>query len=342
MVEQHPGFTLSWPLESDHPTIAEQLAADLLLWKEPPGIRKALRERLLAAQITSRFGRTQLLGMVPEQRQLWTKRLWSRCSCAVYFQKPAGKLSLPEFIWLSALLDAPRPPSGSGPFSNVVNKSFAQGMLSATQATAAVNSQVNPSVPDKSSTDLAPAFSAAARDSLAGEDPHSAQAWGLKIITTLDYDLQQQATCALAEQLKRLGTHSSQPGFPASLDCGSSQITGRPFQRATSLAANSLAANAVILSPKSGKILAFVGDPNHSLIQFSSEATSRNAVNPTHPFNFIHAWNEPGNPRLGYPRAKTNPQNQFCRSAAHGRCACAQPWQTIMSFLPLNCSRAWD
>src|SRR3990172_4106922 len=44
-----------------HPTIAQKLVSGLLLYNEPPSWQRAIRERLLAAQITSQFGRTQII-----------------------------------------------------------------------------------------------------------------------------------------------------------------------------------------------------------------------------------------------------------------------------------------
>ncbi|MDO8753836.1 MAG: transglycosylase domain-containing protein, partial [Anaerolineales bacterium] len=44
-----------------HPTIAQKLVSGLMLYNEPPSWRRAIRERLLASQITSQFGRTQII-----------------------------------------------------------------------------------------------------------------------------------------------------------------------------------------------------------------------------------------------------------------------------------------
>ena len=52
---QHSGYAINgWRDPSLHPTIAERLVSDLLLYDEQPSIRRALRERILAAQVTAR------------------------------------------------------------------------------------------------------------------------------------------------------------------------------------------------------------------------------------------------------------------------------------------------
>lgn len=59
---RHPGFRLQGLTDPNaHPTLAQRLVADLLLYQEPPTLSRALRERLLAWQITSQFGRERIL-----------------------------------------------------------------------------------------------------------------------------------------------------------------------------------------------------------------------------------------------------------------------------------------
>jgi membrane carboxypeptidase/penicillin-binding protein len=53
----HSGADWStWNQPETHPTLAQKLVAELLLWHEPPSLRRALRERILAAQITANLG----------------------------------------------------------------------------------------------------------------------------------------------------------------------------------------------------------------------------------------------------------------------------------------------
>jgi len=59
---EHSGYTLAGLNNPDlHPTIAQQLVGSLLLWNESPSLQRALRERLLAAQITTEYGRSQVI-----------------------------------------------------------------------------------------------------------------------------------------------------------------------------------------------------------------------------------------------------------------------------------------
>jgi membrane carboxypeptidase/penicillin-binding protein len=53
------GFSTSGLQGGEHPTIAQRLVDDLILWNEPAGLRRNIRERLLAAQVTSKYGHEQ-------------------------------------------------------------------------------------------------------------------------------------------------------------------------------------------------------------------------------------------------------------------------------------------
>ena len=55
-------------------SLAEKLVVDLALWDEPKGLRRAFRARLLAAQLTHRFGREQVLEW--SEQPLW--ELWQQ------------------------------------------------------------------------------------------------------------------------------------------------------------------------------------------------------------------------------------------------------------------------
>ena len=56
-----PGYSLIGLTDPEqHPTLAQSLVAKFLLWDETPGLRRALRERILAAQVTAHFGREKV------------------------------------------------------------------------------------------------------------------------------------------------------------------------------------------------------------------------------------------------------------------------------------------
>jgi len=93
---QHSGFASAGLHQGLHPTLAQQLVSDLLLWDEPPGLRRSLRERLLAAQITARYGRPQVLTWYLNSVNYGRLAQGADAAARVYFDKPVSQLTLGE------------------------------------------------------------------------------------------------------------------------------------------------------------------------------------------------------------------------------------------------------
>ncbi len=93
---KHAGYSLDGIRQNAHPTLAQQLVSNLLLWDETPGLRRALRERLLAAQITSHFGRQQILTWYLNSVNYGRLAFGADAAARVYFGKPASRAHLAE------------------------------------------------------------------------------------------------------------------------------------------------------------------------------------------------------------------------------------------------------
>ncbi len=85
------GFSLGGVLQDSHPTIAQKLSDQLLLWDEPEGLRRSLRERLLAAQITARFGRDKVLEWYLNSADYGHLAYGADEAARLYLGKPATK-----------------------------------------------------------------------------------------------------------------------------------------------------------------------------------------------------------------------------------------------------------
>ena len=105
---------------------------------------------------------------------------------------------------------------------------------------------------------FAPAFIHLAFEQLTTRIPRSRlERGGLRILTTLDYDLQQQLTCASLSQVQRLET--TQSGTPApAVDCPAAGLLPSMSGKIEPALIN-LAADGVILEPQTGEILALSG-----------------------------------------------------------------------------------
>lgn len=246
---QHPGFDWrGWNQPEVHPTLAQKLAAELLLWQEPPGLRRALRERILAAQMTARFGREKVLEWYLNSADYGRHAYGADAAARLYFGKSASRLNLAEAAMLAAVSQAPAINPHDAPQAAIQR---AREALAALPADAEVSEALAyafnfaPAPPEKN---LAPAFSALALSQLPFRQ--RVERGGMEVITTLNFAAQSQAQCAIRTQLARLA------GQADPSDCALA-VELPPLPPSTALEA---AASAVAINPLDGQVLALVGE----------------------------------------------------------------------------------
>ncbi len=261
-----PGFPLAGIVRGGQSTIAQKVVSDLLLWNEPAGLRRTLRERLLAAQITARYGKIKVLEWYLNSAKYGHLVYGADAAARVYFGKSATELNLGESAWLAAISRSPMLPPDAEQQAEVLQTMLDQRLIDAQQAAQA--RRVRPATQVYPADNLNPA-GAFTRYVLAELDKTidrtRLERGGLQIVTSLDYELQIQAACTINAQLAKLGSQSISSA--GEMDCVAARLL-------PTLAFNSfpttqnLTAGAVILDPKTGEILALAGDPaiqnNHS------------------------------------------------------------------------------
>ncbi len=254
--ESHAGYLLSGLDNPDsHPTLAQKLAYDLLLFAEPPSLQRALRERILAAQITAHFGRDQIMEWTLNSANFGNYAFGIESASELYFDKPATELTLAESALLASVaqtpslnpIDAPEAASQRG--REVLLVMQALGMIED------VPSLILPSSRG-GGTGGEGAFVNLVMTQLATRyDRQRIERGGLKVITTLDYDLQQSALCLTQIYAARLA------GAPID------ETTCEAARYLSALPQANLAepsASALILDPRDGQILALAGETSPS------------------------------------------------------------------------------
>ena len=104
----HPGYSLGGLSNPDfHPTIPQKLVADLVLWQEAPGLRRALRERILASQLVSQYGREKVLEWYLNAANYGRLAYGADSAAQLYFGKSAAELSLAESVLLASVSQSP-------------------------------------------------------------------------------------------------------------------------------------------------------------------------------------------------------------------------------------------
>jgi membrane peptidoglycan carboxypeptidase len=255
------GYTWSGLLSNQHPTIAQQLVSDLLLWQEPPGLQRAIRERLVAAQITATYGSSKILTWYLNSAKYGDLIFGVDAASHAYFGKSTSQLTLAESAILAATSQVP----SINPFTapdlarqrgkELLSALSSSNLVSPSEYENAAKEFVQFQTPNQENEDIAQSFVNLAIDQLSQQfERDRIERGGLRIITTLDYDLQVQANCVIKDQINRMNV---QAGETDSIDdqCQAARLL--PTLKGSSIILPSIIRTQVlILDPTNGELLA--------------------------------------------------------------------------------------
>ena len=257
---KHPGYTFDDLTTPDlHPTIAQRLVFDLLLFNDPPTLQRALRERLLASQITAQYGRTQVLEWYLNSANFGRYAFGADAAAQLYFGKPAPELSTAESAILAAVIDSPSLNPHDAPQialergREVIHLMSAFKLLSDEAKENALGESPVFQTPPPPQPQVASAFVNLLLTQLDSRFPRERiERGGLTILSTLDYDVQKQSSCVTAFYAARL----------AGLTDPNIQCDALRFLPALppGIKVTNSSTSAIITDPKSGQILAAVGE----------------------------------------------------------------------------------
>ncbi len=264
----NPGYTWKGLVEGAHSTIAQRLISELLLWDEPPGLRRNLRERFLAAQVTIYFGREKVLEWYLNSAKYGDLIYGADAAARVYFGKSATDLSLGEAALLAAIGEAPAINPLDTPQivlerqQQIILSALFQGLVDSDQAERASRDVIDFREAITVSNP-APAFTNLVLEQLASQFPlERLERGGMRVITTMDYALQVETDCAAAAHITRMeGVQADIMTFDGMACQASRLLPTIQFTDNESIAG--LAAGAVVLDPHNGQVLAMVGEPTY-------------------------------------------------------------------------------
>jgi len=305
-----PGYVLEgWDNPESHPTLAQQLVADLLLWDEPPSTRRAIRERILAAQITARYGRGQVLEWYLNSANYGHYAYGVDSAARLYFGKSAAELDLSESALLAAVSQAPAlnpidaPQAAEGRRAETLDVMQSLGLI------AEIPYPLTPILQPASEANI-PAFVNLVITQLSERFPRQRlERGGLTIITTLDYDLQMQVSCAVQTQLARMAGDSKEILAADGSPCEAARLLPA-LPPGLSLAEAS--ASALVLDPRTGQVLAAVGEMRNG--EGSSYLASHPAGTLLTPFIYLTGFTRGLNPASlawDIPGSLPNPDGAF-------------------------------
>ncbi|MBK8619673.1 MAG: transglycosylase domain-containing protein [Anaerolineales bacterium] len=256
----HAGYAIQeYDNPEQHPTIAQKLVGQLILYNEEPSLRRAIRERILAAQITAQFGRTQIMEWYLNSAHFGNYAFGVEAASQLYFGKAAEQLTLAESAILAATsetpalnpLDAPQVALQRG--REVIYILNGLGIVSNEDTVIALAETPKIQSAPLSPPNPAPAFVNMVLSQLDSQIPRDRlELGGLNIITTLDYDLQIQSACVTEVYAARMAGDTESEN-----DCASAGLLPS-LPPAVTLADSS--ASALILDPTRGQVLALVGE----------------------------------------------------------------------------------
>jgi len=266
-------------------SITQQLVKNTLIPIEQRAERsyaRKVREILLAAEITRRYSKEQILEWYLNTNFYGNLAYGVDAGALVYFGKHADRLTLAEAALLAAIPNAPglnpidAPDEARARQSVVLDVMAREGLITPAQAEAAKKEPLTIQLPVKRFNILAPHFSIYVRQQLVemfGED--LVNRGGLKVITTLDLDLQGQAECVARTQVKRLSGGDPNIVIPPELlpSPGGGRAGGEGCVAAAYLLPlresdagqdhHVTNASVVAIRPQTGEILALVGSVDY-------------------------------------------------------------------------------
>jgi membrane peptidoglycan carboxypeptidase len=263
---QNQGFSWQSFGSLEPVTLSEKLVADLFLDQEPPGLRRSLRMRLLAAQVIRQYGQNLVLEWVLNSTYYGHKAYGADSAAYLYLNKPASELNLAETALLLAAAEAPAlnpldaPAAALERQQQVLRRLRGSGAISEQEYQKALQTILPFRLPPPDMPEIAVAFDRMVIEQLSQYfSQQRLERGGLRIVTSLDPGLQEQLACTIQTQLFRLEkqfsdiTPTSDPNCKAALLLPSLPPTTNGFSA-------ELQASAVILDPQNGQILAFLGD----------------------------------------------------------------------------------
>lgn len=261
----HPGIISSRLFDPQPVSIAERLAFDQLLSQEPAGTRRALRMRLLALQMVSQYGRTQVLEWYLNSASFGHLAYGAEAAARLYFDKSAAELNLAEAALLMPVANAPAlnpfdsPSAARERQRDALDAMLEQGTLSEAEYTRAVDAPLRLQSSRPPAAARAEAFTDLTLRQLTQIfGRQRLERGGLTIITSLDYALQQELECLARTQLRRLQGRDGEESLPDGSACQAVRLLptlppGQPL-------GSGLSAAGALLDPTSGQVLAMLGD----------------------------------------------------------------------------------
>ncbi len=256
-------LTLNGLQNSDQPTIAQRIVRNYLLFDQPLSLQRAFLERILAGQVISRFGREKVMEWYLNSADYGNLTYGADAAARVYFGKPATKLTIAEAALLAAAAQSPSLNPIDAPIAAherkdyILNLMFEQGLISNDQLMKALEEDIQIQ-PSKGFTyDVAPNFTKLVIKQASNFiRPELLYRGGYDIITTLDYELQNQVECTIATQSAWINEGTKDLILD---ECEMARLL--PTAKVDGVGENiDFSSSVIVTDPNSGQVLSMAGE----------------------------------------------------------------------------------
>ncbi|HZD10391.1 MAG TPA: transglycosylase domain-containing protein, partial [Candidatus Binatia bacterium] len=230
--------------------------------------RRKVEELLLAHKLSQTYTKEQILEWYLNTNFYGNLAYGLEAAARVYFDKPAGELTLPEAAMLATIPQSPafnpldNPEAAKVRQELVLDAMFREGMISREQLVTAKYTPLRVAPGIEARFDIiAPHFSVYVRKQLEQRfGPEQVLRGGLRVYTSLDLEMQQQAECVARAQVGRLSGESGE-GLAADERAQCPALSFLPNLPASDVAVDHSVSNAsvIALDPRTGEIKVMVG-----------------------------------------------------------------------------------
>ena len=267
------GYKPNWLDNIGPQTIAENVVDRLLLWQEPESNFRNVRMKILAAQITKKYGRTQVLEWFLNSQSFGHFSIGADTAARTYLGKPASLLSRAESALLVSISRTPSLNPIDAPQAAIENQlTLLQKMvdgqkISQEEYKNAVSEKIVFQKIMGEQNLLASAYLRLVLNQLYDMlGFERVELGGLNVVSSLDTNIQTALMCTSQMQLKNIQGQVSDNTFCEPAKFLSSKVD-------STLNQTNLITSAIVVNQNSGEVLALLGD---------STATFESNLIPTH------------------------------------------------------------
>lgn len=282
----NPGISWESLQNNNRPTIAQILINQFLIDEQTKPTRPGIQEILLGAQVIDYYGHEQILEWYLNSVYYGNLAYGADAASRVYFGKSATDLSLAESAVLVAAAISPQTnPINSAEASiaakdQILTEMFNQGLINDDQLDEALEQKISTREAKDFPINLEPAYTNLVIEQVSQYIPvQQIFRGGLKIITTLDYELQEQVNCTVEFQLKRIdgedGSNLENTSFD---DCEMARLLPSYKQNGEEQG-HKMVADVAVMDPIQGQLLAFLAG--------KSEKENLSRINPHPPGSIL-------------------------------------------------------